>query len=1081
LNANGKVDRNQLPDPAAVARTEGDVSVEVGYAAPRSEAEKLLCEVWQQILKVPRVGTKDNFFELGGDSIISIQVVSAARQRGLEVSVKQIFEQPTVGELAQVATQRSTEKSATAEQGMVRGEIGLTPVHNWFFEQSFAAPNHFNQAQLLEINLTATRADKSSVSLEEIREVVAALMRHHDILRMRVVHTADKLIESIDGDDVRSEAVPVEQIVLTATTSDIDENHVLKNIAEEAQHCLDIERGMMLRVVHIISQGKKDRLLVVIHHLAVDGVSWRVLVEDIGLALKQVVTGAVVSLPPKTTSFKSWSSKLASYANSEKALSELPYWTATLSQELKSLRRFPGTPNVPFAEMSLAHCSLPADQTEKLLTQVCGLYRAQINDVLLTALTMSFAETTNSDGLSFTLEGHGREEIINDVDISRTVGWFTSMFPVSLSMKGVEWQTDVGAALKSIKEQLRRIPSRGVGYGILKFLNASARSKLFELSSQEQIASEVSFNYLGQMDAGQGQEGVVTSLPGPTGPAVSLKNKSHRLIDINAIVSQGELQVEWAFASQALRSDVDVSAIAAKFIEVLNQFVALSTDPAAGGSTPSDFPLVRGLTQKHLDAALGNARNVEDMYPLTALQEGLLFHALLDSHSQEYMTQMRWTITASRFEPELFKKCWSMLTQRHTIFRTQFQWEGLPNPVQVVVRNIDIDWEDLDWRSETNTVQKVSALMSTLRQSGFSLRTPGFNYKLIRTSEDHFDFIFTHHHIYLDGWSLALVLSELYTMYSTRADASVLQRANPFKNYVVAFAEYDKAAAEAYWKQYIKGFLAPTPLPNAITGKSASSGDAQQPLSHADVHLTGADARVIFDFAKAHQITVATLMQAAWSFLLSEYSRESDVAFGSVVSGRSLAGVRNIESIIGLCINTLPVRVSVESNRTIMSWLYQLQQRSVESNQYEFTPLAQIQGWSDVPRGSGLFDSLLVYENYTPPSSSPDSGLNIEDSESAERTNLPLTIAAIPAPDELILNAMFLADRFARGTVEQLLKQMKTLLLNMVRSAPSQALVASLNMTSYESVRVFCAAFRPSVYSRCVCRPARGHPPLECY
>ncbi|MGH7999038.1 MAG: amino acid adenylation domain-containing protein, partial [Brasilonema sp.] len=474
LLPNGKVNRQMLPAPET-SRPE----LKETYVAPRTPFEKILAGIWAQVLRVEQVGIHDNFFELGGDSIISIQIVARANQAGLQLTPKQLFEHQTIAELAAVA---GTTRAIQSEQGLVTGQVPLTPIQHWFFEQNQPDLHHWNQAVLLQV-----RQVLDPVLLEK---VVQQLLVHHDLLRLHFVQ-AESNWQQIIVDS--NKEVPFIRLDLSALSAN-QQKATLEAAATKLQRSLNLSQGPLMRVALFdFGASKPSRLLIVIHHLAIDGVSWRILLEDFQTAYEQLKCGEAIQLPPKTTSFKHWGERLKEYAHSEATQAEQDYW---LAQARKSIPCLPVDflGNNTVASERTVSIALSVEETQALLQDVPTAYRTQINDVLLTALVQTFAQWTGEHLLLVELEGHGREEIFDDVDLSRTVGWFTTHFPVLLDL---EKASNPGEALKAVKEQLRGIPKRGIGYGLLRYLNGNK-----EITEQLQALpqAEVKFNYLGQFD-----------------------------------------------------------------------------------------------------------------------------------------------------------------------------------------------------------------------------------------------------------------------------------------------------------------------------------------------------------------------------------------------------------------------------------------------------------------------------------------------------------------------------------------------------------------------------------------------------
>ncbi len=589
LTPNGKVNRRVLPAPD-ISR----MNLEVGFVAPRTPTEKILADIWAEVLRVEQVGIHDNFFELGGDSILSIQIIARANQAGLKLATKQLFQHQTIAELAAVV---GTVFSIQAEQGLVTGPVPLTPIQHWFFEPNLPEPHHFNIAFLLEVS--------PNLKPELLEQVVQELLVHHDALRLRFVQDESIWHQVNFGVE---ETVPFIVVDFSKLSSSAQQA-AIEATAAELQASLNLSEGPLMRAALFnLGINQPGRLLLVIHHLAVDGVSWRILLEDLATAYQQLDRGETIQLPSKTTSFKDWANRLTEYAQSEALAAELDYWLAESSSGVAPLPvDYPSgrEANTVVSARTLS-VSLGEEQTRALLQEVPQVYNTQINDVLVTALVQSFAQWTGEHSLLVNLEGHGREELFEEVDLSRTVGWFTSIFPVRLKLQKAD---HLGEALKSVKEQLRRVPNRGIGYGILRYLSQDTGT---HLKLQALPQPEVSFNYLGRFDQMLSAAPVLGLAKESSGSAHSSLGRRYHLLEVNGFVISDKLRLDWTYSEKVHRR-ATVERLAQSFMEALQALIAHCQSPEAGGYTPSDFPDVE-LSQEKLDQVLAEIDlfNLED-------------------------------------------------------------------------------------------------------------------------------------------------------------------------------------------------------------------------------------------------------------------------------------------------------------------------------------------------------------------------------------------------------------------------------------------------------------------------------------
>jgi non-ribosomal peptide synthase protein (TIGR01720 family) len=555
-------------------------SLNNSYVAPRNEVEQTIAGIWQELLGISEVGVEDNFFELGGDSLVSIQIVAKANRVGLHLTTQQVFEHQTIAGMAAVA---GTRKAIQAEQGLVTGPLPLTPIQHWFFERESPEPHHFNQAVLLEV-----RGVLDPVLLDQSLRTLAS---HHDALRLRFVQWKSGW-EQVNAD------LEETALVLRKDLSSLAEENqraAIEGAAAEVQSSLELSEGPTIRAMLFdLGEQQSSRLLIVIHHLAVDGLSWRILLEDLQTVYMQLSGAEAIVLPPKTTSFKQWASRLTEYAQSETVLGESAYWLAEPgTRDIRLPRDYADGANTQGSRETVS-LSLSAEETESLLQEVPAAYRTQINDVLLTALVQALAPWTGTRSVVVDLEGHGREPIFEDIDLSRTVGWFTTIFPVYLQLE--DGADDPGRHLKAIKEQLRAIPTHGMSYGLLRYLRSDEEmtAKLRAVPSPE-----ISFLYLGQFDHTQSTVSLFGPAKESSGPNISpLAIRSH-LLEFAGSVSEGQLKLSLTYSRNVHRSST-VERLAEEFVGALRTLITHCRTTEAGGYTPSDFT-ESGLSQQELD------------------------------------------------------------------------------------------------------------------------------------------------------------------------------------------------------------------------------------------------------------------------------------------------------------------------------------------------------------------------------------------------------------------------------------------------------------------------------------------------
>ncbi|HVF90035.1 MAG TPA: SDR family NAD(P)-dependent oxidoreductase, partial [Blastocatellia bacterium] len=554
------------------------------YVEPRNDVERTIGEIWQTLLGIDGIGVYDNFFELGGDSVITIQIIARVNQAGLRLSPKQVFERQTIAGLAEVA---GTAGVTEAEQGVVAGPLPLTPIQGWFFAQTLPDPHHYNQALMLEA--------REKLDAPLLEKAVRSLVAHHDALRLRYTRNGEDWEQANAGIEDESTFSCIDLSSLPGASH----RAAIETSAALAQTALSLADGPITRFV-FYDLGESSRLLAIIHHLAVDAVSWRVLLEDLETGYRQLKEGGPVALPPKTTSFKRWAELLKAHAQSTELKEEAAFW---LGQSDCAGVGLPvdnpdGVNSVASARTLTV--ALGADETRALLQDVPRAYHTQINDVLLTCLAEAFASWTGRRTLLVELEGHGRDAIFEEADVSRTTGWFTTLYPVALDLRNC---ADTVAGLRAVKRHLRSIPGNGVGYGVLKYLSG-------DKSLAALPRAEVSFLYLGQFDQAISESSPFTPAAESFGPTQNgIGNRPH-LLAVTGFVNDGRFQSVWSY-SENMHSRSTIENLGQGFIKSLRSLAQSSREPVEKIYMPSDFPEA-DLSQNELDELIAQLSEAEE-------------------------------------------------------------------------------------------------------------------------------------------------------------------------------------------------------------------------------------------------------------------------------------------------------------------------------------------------------------------------------------------------------------------------------------------------------------------------------------
>ncbi|MEV6324177.1 amino acid adenylation domain-containing protein [Nocardia sp. NPDC051787] len=1009
----GKVDRKALPAPDFGART-------VTSRPPSTPREKALAALFAEVLGLDAVGVDESFFALGGDSIVSIQLVSRAKAAGIGFSARDVFERKTVAALAAVATDVPTVEVRELPGGGV-GDVELTPIVHAMLEHGDTW-RRFAQAVLIELPAGIERAP--------LVAAVQALLDRHDLLRSTLRRTGDGwswvVAEpgSIDADGL-----------LEVVTADTDLEATCERELQRAADRLDPESGVLARFVWIERADAAPLLWLVLHHLVTDGVSWRILLPDLATA---TVGG---ELAPVGTSFRRWAHGQHEHAATRAA--ELPLWQRILATPDPELGSMPMHPELDVVA-TVAHLTtvVPPGIARTVLTTAPDRFHCGADDVLLTALALAVARWRGRTSALFTLEGHGRtESILPGADIARTVGWFTSIYPVAVDLAGIDLAdayagaAAAGAAIKATKEQLRILPDKGIGFGMLRYLVPETAAALADAPTPQ-----ISFNYLGRATTGGEAE---PWLPRRFAATQDDRAPLAAAVDINAVHTDSGLEVTWAYASR-LFEKADLAELAALWTQALGALAEHAESAGAGGRTPSDFDLV-AVTQAQIDTWERDYPNLIDVWPLSPLQYGLLFHALYDSDTADgYTVQSLLTLSGTVDSARLRRAAQALVT-RHENLRVAFA-ETEDGPRQLVLADAEIEWHEADLTGIADSgerAREVDRLIAVDARTRFELtRPPLLRCTLLRIAPDTYRFLLTNHHLVLDGWSTPLLVRELLTLYVTDGDASTLPPAHSYREFLTWLRTRDDAESLAAWTDSLAGVDTPTRAVPTLAGiESTETGMLSVDLSRATVaqlETAGREAGA----------TVNTLVQAAWAMLLAMLTGRTDVVFGGTVSGRppELSGV---EEMVGLFINTLPVRVRLDPAEKVADLLARVQSEQARLLDHQHVGLAAIHQAVGLAE---LFDTLTVFESYPIDrealSQALDiAGMRVLDVEGTDATPYPLNLMVIPlrgadGQDTLRITLKYLTGQLPPESARPLLDRFVRLLTQLADNP--RALVSQL-------------------------------------
>ncbi|WP_055563441.1 non-ribosomal peptide synthetase [Streptomyces atriruber] len=972
LTANGKLDRNALPEPSTATGA---------VAPPTTENERVVCAAVAAVLQLDEVGVDQDFFQLGGDSILTISLLSALREAGLYVTARQIFTHGVVGALAAVA---SREDVSTVDHGDVAtGAVVGSPIVQWLGETTDAVDG-FVQSVVLNT--------PQDLTAEALDEMLGAVLGRHDMLRAKLVRGDHWSFDIPEAD--RTAPGPVWQ----------ESDRPLDACVELATAGLDPDGGAMLRAVW---RRAENQLVVVVHHVVIDGVSWRVLMEDLATAWRQIASGDPVELPPVGTSFRRWT-QLLERAGFE---ADRDHFQQPLPGADRPVGRRALSAADTVARERIQTVTVGPEITAALLGEIPAKFHAGVNDVLLTALAVALARWRRDLGQDQTfahieLEGHGREgRFVADAagfepELSRTVGWFTTLFPVTVDPGAAPDLTApeyLAAALKAVKEDLSRVPSNGISYGALRYLAGTA----FDTP-----APQVLFNYLGRFDAGASGDWQLTGATGQLGEKRDPNMRLPRALEFNAIAEPASTGGEYELVTtvswpDGMFTEADIATLGGYFRVALAGLAALDE----GGHTPSDFPLVP-LTQADVDDLDGPA--LRDVLPLTPLQEGLYFHSVFDDESAgAYVEQQLLTLDAADgdVDADRLAAAATRLLALYPNLAARFTALADGRVVSVLENGVRAPFTTVDRPGITD--EEIRDLAERDRRAGFDLATgPLMRYTLVRAGGGRTVLVQTVHHIIADGWSVPPMLRALLAEYHA---PGTVYPVGGFPDYVHWLAGRDDDESDRVWREELAELPGPSLVADGHTPSDRFADTAVEAEGDVDAAVRSAG------------VPLSVAVHSAWAVTLGGILHTDDVVFGSTVSGRD-ADVPGIGDMVGLFINTIPVRARWTGATTAGDLLASVREHQSAVLPHQHVSLARIGRQA----GAGsLFDTLVVFDVATDVQSlrTPDAELVITDIVNEGAPHYPLTLVVERALDgRPRFNLIYDGELLGESTAQEILR-----------------------------------------------------------
>ncbi|MDQ2583572.1 non-ribosomal peptide synthetase [Saccharothrix yanglingensis] len=970
IGPTGKLDVSALPDPDEAPAPPPTPSV----AEPGTDAERGLAAIWAQVLPVPggrAIGPEDNFFDLGGDSVSAIRVVARARAAGLRVELSRVLRAASLAELA--ASARPVERPAATRPASSDDRVWLTPAQRRFLSAAGSRPGHFNQAVLTEAAERVTPA--------ALRAALQAVAAHHDAFRLRPVR--------VDGRrQDHATLAPRTDDLVTVLVADapLDADSVVV-LAAPAHAAVDVDHGPLLAALLAERPDGGQAVLLVAHHVAIDTASWETVLSDLDTAYRQVARGEEVVLPTPVTPFADFARMLPALTSRLDTPEQRAHW----HDQLADLPRLPSTTGDGEGGPVVLALGEPVTRA---LVAAASRHRLRVDELLLAGLTRVVARWTGNPRVALLRETHGRSGPADWPDLTGTVGWLTAVHPVRVDVPA----DDPAAALHAVREALAAVPDGGVGYGLLH--------------TDPAAEPDLVVNYLGATTGGPGSGLFARVERQAIGEYAAPEHAAVRGIEVIAGIDERGLWVEWLYDPERFsRSAVDF--LGGDLRTALADLAALLDGPFGTAAVPADFPLADAPGEQ-LRTVLTARPGARDVRPLSPAQQGMLAWHLARPGSAAYHTQILFSADGDVDEVRL-REAWQRVVDHTDVFRTAFVHSGLEQPVQVVGASPLVDWRG-------HVATDPGEVLEADRAEPFDLSAPGpQRWHWIDGGPAGRWLLWSHHHILLDGWSLPLVLADVAAAY-TAGPAWVPPRRPGYDAYLSWLSTRDEEEGAGFWRERLAG-VAPTRL-----GRAGSSGTA----SMATADLPEAATRALTRLAERSRATLHSVVLAAWSLVLARRCASDDVVFGVVVSLRP-DEVPDSERLVGLCLNTVPLRVRLDADGELPELFRRIQEDLVEGYRHAAHPLGRIRGWAGAP--DALFDSIVVFENYpgdrTGQALGADGALRVV--RAVESTEFAVSLTVLP-DERLTFELTHQGHALTSAEADELVRRLVRLLERIARS-----------------------------------------------
>lgn len=949
--------------------------------------DDVILGVFKKVLNVASLSMHDDFFEMGGDSIKAIQIISALRQEGYELSVREILERRKINRIIECVKMKSDHIEYSQEE--ITGEFPLSPIQKVFFNvMRINNPNYFNQSYMLETN--------EVINIDAVKHSLDKITRHHDLLRSVYLEKTQKILPFCEG-------MHYGLYIFDLNSNKIDDIIIEKT--EEIEKSINIKTGPLMKVG--VFRGEEiNYLFFCIHHLAIDGISWRILIDDFITCYHGFIENVEFHLPPKSISFKEWSEDLWEYAENENLQQEIMYWKSVNSKIQSG--KFAGINVSNDFVLSVLEASMDSEHTKHLLYSISDTFNTEINDILLAALARAVGRISKKSTVAINLEGHGREPIHKKAYTDRTVGWFTTEYPVVFENIGSNPSRD----LINVKETLRAIPNKGLGYIILQ----NAYPDMFIA-----VDPDITFNYLGEF----GQEGNFGFRISEIKKSRDKdeKNAFRTPITINSMIINKKYHLEVTYENNIF-SQKYIAKLIDYFLKELINIVNICKNTSGRIKTPSDygekewsFEELQYVIQKYEK----KGKSIVAINVLTPMQESMLYHKQLNPESTEYTVQVDLAVSKNIQIAKLYEAL-NNVARFHGALRANIIFTGVNEPREIIFDDMEYKQTVYDYSTHEDSEEMVERIKLLDIQRGFDLEKDALLRMTVCKQKDCVRVIITFHHIILDGWSCMLLIDEMFKNYSEALNCGLLDPKD--ENIQGIYGKYhkykEKKEAYEYWKKTLLNYNEPCTV-KPLGGQSKVDKDIPGKV---EIQLEDEWKRRVIEFSQNYAISINTIIETVWGLILGAYTRSDDIVFGKVVSGRNV-DISGIDHSLGMYINTIPVRLIINSEECLMSLLEKVHLQSAKANDYDFCSIEEIQ--QHTPVKDKLLGSAISFENYqTLPR---DSIFVIK--QVRELSSFPISVSA-QSGEHFLLSLLYDVSIYGKKQMEMLMERFVDILKQVV-------------------------------------------------